>query len=311
MEPLQRKKSIIAASILMTACVFCRAESAAPSTVMMSSAAAKDVGRTAIELKEKFVAGTQHYRSNDAAVRLFFPYGFNINGEDSIYSSVLSSRTATFSVSAGKDWDEGFLDLAYSWSPLANNYRSHAVEISGAYYTPSDDLRTTIGATFNTTYNTELTYSTAPSHRPVVVTNLDVRQMTATFNLEQMIYDTKLTADFGKSSYDHEIARMSAAIRPTSTRLQGLAGLLQGFPDMEWKLGAYHDLSENLTAWLTYDHIRLLMAQQGGHGSIDSYMTGIDMSPASWIAVTLQYDYLTETAQFKSSQWGMSVRVKF
>jgi len=116
--------------------------------------------------------------------------------------------------------------------------------------------------------------------------------------------------DFGKTSYDHEISRLAAKINPNRTLLQGLAGLLQGFPDMEWKLGVYQDIGEHFTPWATCDHVRLLVAQQGGHGNSDSYSFGFDAYPFIWLAATVQYNLLNETCQPQSSQWGLTLRLK-
>ena len=211
------KGFVLASAFFLAACSLCRAEQTAPAAGGTSTAVVADDGRT-IEFKEKAVVGTQHYRSNDAGLEINLPHGFNVNGEYSIYESDLSSRAATISLGIGKDWDDEFLGFTYSWTPLANNYRSQAVGATVGYFTPSKDFRTTIGGTFNATRNIEFVRPMPEENQDSLI-SIDVWQMTATLNVKQQIHDTKLTLDFGKSIYDHKIAGLAGKISPDSTRL--------------------------------------------------------------------------------------------
>ncbi len=300
---------VFASAIALTACSLGRAAQTSPIGVAASTAAAQDGGPT-IEVKEKAVVGTQHYRSSESSLQINLPYGFSANGEYTFYESDLSSRATTISVGLEKDWDKEYLGFTYSWTPLANNYRSEAATASGGYNSPSKNFKTTIGATFNATHHTEFVPSVVPDGDPQPLVPVDVWQVTGTLNLKQQIRAAKLTLDFGKSSYDHKIASLSGNISPDSTRLQGLEGLLPGFPDLEWKLGLYQNVGKWVTLWTVYDHIRFLEAEQSGHGNADSYLVGIEVFRSSRITAALQYNYLIETSEPKSTQWGLILRAK-
>lgn len=253
--------------------------------------------------KEKLIVGSRRYFSSDTSIDVDFPGGFNVNAAFAVYRSDVSSRTATFTLGAGKDWSRGSIFGSFSRTPKADGYQATSLVLGGSIHTPSRDFRTTLGLDLAVTQHTE----TVPAGRGT--RDVEITQNTPTLMVQQRVYGTKILVEYGHSTYNVNIQGIPTRVAPRGLRLAGLGGLLQGFPErtIKFKLS---ESWEPFTVWTSYAQSRLFLANQSGRAVADSYLVGVDWDLSESITGGLQYNHFVETNLPKADYFGVSLSVE-
>jgi hypothetical protein len=254
------------------------------------------------EPKEKILAGSQKYFDSETTLNANLPDKFNLNAGYQYFDSDISSATPVYSLGAGKTWEQGFLTFLYAGQPKVDDYSMNSVDLTGALNTLSKDFKTSLGLDFNITGHDE----TIETKRTSVA--LPIREVTPTIIFSQRCYGLKLTGEYGHSTYDRDLTLISERIRPTSVRLEGLSGLLEGFPDIMWKVGLSYDFDAlPATLWTDYTYLRMIVTAQTAFAYGNEFELGFDYDLLEWLTAGLEYEYLYQTGQPTANYFGGTV----
>jgi hypothetical protein len=259
--------------------------------------------RIGYEPKEKFLFGTDKYFDTETSLYLNLAQRYNINAGYQMYDSNVSSKTSTISFGLGKDWEQSSFSFLYSNSPKQNDYQMSSVDLIGTIMSGGNrDFRSSLGLDFNVTNHKETVEGQRNS------TDTPIRAVTPTLTGSQRYYGWKLSLEWGHTRYDRDLQLLSSKIRPNALRLQGLAGLLQGFPDVTVKYGLSYDFDETpATFWSAVTHIRMIVTNQIQLAVSDEIQLGFDYDVAKYCTAGIEYENLSQSGQPDANYWGGTV----
>lgn len=325
-------KFLFAAALL--SCLLGRASHAQDAAPEPAAPAADD--GVHLTPKDKIVFGNGGYRSDDASLSLDLPKGFGLSADWSFYKSNSSSFTQTFGAGAsagGTLWDASSL---YSWSPLQNDTESHSFELDASVHTPSKAWRTTAGVDASIADNFQ--YLRIPNK---ATTTEEITQRKFGVSLKQKLDgDTRLSAavdfyDYNQpvEAYTLRLAQREAVLSRThpkvfnaiSGSVNGLSGLVSGFPNWSLDLGLRRDvdaLPVPVTARADYENTRYFASYSyspptlpihsladGVTSDSETYALDADLTDA--LTATLQYNHVRQTGQTAQDLYGLSASYEF
>ncbi|MBI3547567.1 MAG: hypothetical protein HY078_00805 [Elusimicrobia bacterium] len=259
------------------------------------------------EPSQRVTFGTQKYFATDTELYLGMPFGANASVGFNTWKSETSSTTPTITFAAGVDHDQVSLGGSYSWTTLANNYRSDAVGANASVHTVSKDFRTTIGGDVTVTHHSQYV------RQPAFTRRLDITQRTPTFTMKQQIYDTRVDMALSQSTYNRNVAALGGPrANQFSAKLAGLSGLVEGFPDYSQKFGIsqrFHRLPSSV--FFNYQSIKLVDTTTTDAATSDSYTVGAEADVLEWLSAHLEYNHLRQTSQPDSNQYTIGLTGRF
>jgi hypothetical protein len=258
-----------------------------------------DSQKIGYEPKEKFMLGSDHYIDSETTLFLNLTQHYNLNAGYQVFDSDTSSKTATITIGLGKDWDQGSFGFLLTNSPKQNDYEMNAVDVIGSVLGGTRDFRSSLGMDLNLTNHRQTFEGQRNS------TDTPIRALTPTLMASQRYYGWKGSIEWGHTSYDRNLQLVSSDIRPRAVRLQGLAGLLVGFPDVALKYGlSYDSVDMPLTLWGSETHTRMILTGRTAQARADEIRFGFDYDVAKSFTAGLEYEYLSQTGQSDASYWG-------
>jgi hypothetical protein len=261
--------------------------------------------RIGYEPKEKFLFGTDKYYDTETTLYLNLAQRYNVNAEYQLFDSNTSSKTATMMFGMGKDWEQSSFSFLYTNSPKQNDYQMSSVDLIGSIMSPNRDFRSTLGLDFNVTNHRQTVEGPRNS------TDVPIRAVTPTLTGSQRYYGWKLSLEWGHTRYDRDLQLLSSKIRPNVVRLQGLSGLLQGFPDVTTKYGLSYDFDDMpATFWSAVTHIRMIVTNQVQLAYSDEIQLGFDYDVAKYFTAGVEYENLSQTGQPDANYMGGTLTLR-
>jgi hypothetical protein len=324
-------KTIILALVLITAAAAARAQAPAAHPEV----SADEEKSVTVTPKDKFILGNQHYRSNDASVSIDLPYDLGVNADYTFYQSDASSFTQIFTIGGSGSWGLADFSGSYTWNPLQNDSENHSFDAQTSVHTDSKDFRTTLGVEGSITDNFQ--YLRFPN----TTTKVEITQKMGAVSLKQQLFaDTRLSFDANDYWYNHDIQEYSLGLaqvefllnrrRPRvfngiSGTLNGVSGLVSGFPDWSLKFGVTQNIDAlpvPVTLWANYQNTHYISAYAFAPPTLprnslatgvtsDSSTYGIDADAAKGLTVTAQYQHVRQTSQTIQDLYGLSLEKSF
>jgi hypothetical protein len=285
---------------------------AAAARAQTQSSSAED--RAAVDASEAVTAGTHFYFDTDARLTLALPYRLRADAEFNEYHSSGVTSTPIGAVGAGVDFDNGSFKASYALQGRANEFESNTIDARLDIHAGPEEYLTRFSVGVDVKHDTE---HLVPFHAVFNVT-----QLIPSMALTQKVGPWRFSIGLTQYNYNEDPAVATGFLKPLGidpidpriswAQIEGLNGLVAGFPEWSAKYGAFYDFKDlPLTLWASYLNVHMTDTVFGTNQTVDALAGGADYRLCRSLSAAAKYAHFRETSQASSSLFGLSLAGRF